>query len=657
MVGDFVKDRGYLTLGSRFKRLGERLQGEVQELARTEGFDVPAGLFPAIGALDEAGSLTIGELAEALGISQPGATRSVEKLAKLGLVKSVRKPADRRIKAVTLTDACKALVLAAKDDLWPRVERGVAEICDGSTAPCSRSWPPSSARSTTSHCNAGPRSPGATPMHELDRPIWHALATRHREFAQGAGLARRYDPLLSPFAASRDDAPASLAALAALVPQSGMLVMLQAGAAPVPEGCEAALVDRGVQMLLDVLQPRALEHAAIDLGDADAADMLALASLTRPGPFLPRTHRLGRFVGIRVDGRLAAMAGERLQGRQPHRGQRRLHPSGLSRPGHGGTALLARGRADPRARGTAVHPRLRQQSAGDPALRAARLRQTLRHGRSGTAAPGAGLTRRSVTPRSAHCTGRERQKCPMVCYQPGRCPDPTNFADAVCAVPYGGFIVNKRRKSKMLIKLSVYKTVTIATATLLISSCAGRDARPVAISQPQDAAMACPQIQAEIAGNNQLISDLGSEKGAKVAQNVAAGVAGTPDLADLVRHGLQGCGQHRPGGTEAAQHLSGLDGDERALRLADDGGGGSVAQQVPAAPLPALDDAGSGQPRPNAHHDATTGSLCQPAGELPACRGGSAGGRRHQAAGGVHVQPRFGRHQPRAIAGFRRHDQ
>lgn len=114
----------------------------------------------------------------------------------------------------------------------------------------------------------------------------------------------------------------------------------------------------------------------------------------------------------------------------------------------------------------------------------------------------------------------------MVCRQLGRRADPTNFADAVGAVPYGGFIVNKKRKSKMLIKLSVYKTVTIATATLLISGCAGRDAHPVAISQPQDASMACAQIQAEIAGNNQLISDLGSERGAKVAQNIVAGAAG-----------------------------------------------------------------------------------------------------------------------------------
>jgi DNA-binding MarR family transcriptional regulator len=131
VIGDFVKDRGYLTLGSRFKRLGERLQAEVQELARAEGVDLPAGLFPTIGALDRAGGLTIGELAEALGISQPGATRNVEKLAKRGLVQSVRRAADRRVKAVTLTDRGRTLVLATKHDLWPRVEQGVGEICDG----------------------------------------------------------------------------------------------------------------------------------------------------------------------------------------------------------------------------------------------------------------------------------------------------------------------------------------------------------------------------------------------------------------------------------------------------------------------------------------------------------------------------------------------
>lgn len=150
-------------------------------------------------------------------------------------------------------------------------------------------------------------------MHELDRPIWHALATRHRAFAQGSALALRYDPALSPFAACRDDKAASLAALADLVPDTGTIVLLQAAETSVPRGCQPVLVDRGVQMLLNKLAPRELEHAAIELGEADAGDMMELASLTKPGPFLPGTLRLGRFVGIRVDGRLAAMAGERLK--------------------------------------------------------------------------------------------------------------------------------------------------------------------------------------------------------------------------------------------------------------------------------------------------------------------------------------------------------
>lgn len=135
VIGDFVRERGYLTLGSRLKRLGERLQAEVQELARAEGVDLPAGLFPTLGALDTAGSLTVGELAQGLGISQPGATHNVLRLTKLGLVRSVRRSVDRRVKAVTLTERGQALVEATRDDLWPRVERGVAALCAGADGP------------------------------------------------------------------------------------------------------------------------------------------------------------------------------------------------------------------------------------------------------------------------------------------------------------------------------------------------------------------------------------------------------------------------------------------------------------------------------------------------------------------------------------------
>jgi len=60
--------------------------------------------------------------------------------------------------------------------------------------------------------------------------------------------------------------------------------------------------------------PEAVEPAGlVELGAADVPELLALTELTQPGPFGPRTIELGRYVGVRADGRLAAMAGERLR--------------------------------------------------------------------------------------------------------------------------------------------------------------------------------------------------------------------------------------------------------------------------------------------------------------------------------------------------------
>lgn len=146
--------------------------------------------------------------------------------------------------------------------------------------------------------------------HMLDRPIYHALCSRHAVHAVGDGLALRYDADVAPFAAARDDSPEALFALAALIPDGRNVMLLQAEASPVPPGCVAELVADGVQMVAgDVQEP---DGAAEDLGAADAPEMLALATLAKPGPFLARTLVLGGFVGFRHEGRLVAMAGERF---------------------------------------------------------------------------------------------------------------------------------------------------------------------------------------------------------------------------------------------------------------------------------------------------------------------------------------------------------
>jgi predicted GNAT family acetyltransferase len=67
-------------------------------------------------------------------------------------------------------------------------------------------------------------------------------------------------------------------------------------------------------MVLGELPPTpAVDVDLVDLTDADVPAMLALVELTRPGPFRARTVELGHYVGVKVEGELLAMGGERLQ--------------------------------------------------------------------------------------------------------------------------------------------------------------------------------------------------------------------------------------------------------------------------------------------------------------------------------------------------------
>jgi predicted GNAT family acetyltransferase len=97
------------------------------------------------------------------------------------------------------------------------------------------------------------------------------------------------------------------------VPDEGDISLLQASPPSPPPGVTLAMSALGLQMVARNMTKNARDFAIEPLGDANAAEMLELATLTRPGPFRTRTHQLGRFVGIRDNGVLVAMAGERLR--------------------------------------------------------------------------------------------------------------------------------------------------------------------------------------------------------------------------------------------------------------------------------------------------------------------------------------------------------
>lgn len=149
--------------------------------------------------------------------------------------------------------------------------------------------------------------------HPLDRAIWHSLATCHADLGEGNALARRFVSAVHGFAAARDDGAEAQVALAGLARPGAGLLIVEPTVAPTPPGLRCERVAPLNQMMLDGLAPGPLAEDAVDLGDEDAADMLALAELTRPGPFFRATHRMGGFVGIRHGNRLIAMAGERLR--------------------------------------------------------------------------------------------------------------------------------------------------------------------------------------------------------------------------------------------------------------------------------------------------------------------------------------------------------
>ncbi|MFC3070181.1 GNAT family N-acetyltransferase [Phenylobacterium soli] len=150
--------------------------------------------------------------------------------------------------------------------------------------------------------------------HPLDRPVWSALTTRQAHLAIVDGPARRFDPAYGPFAASADDSPESWAALVRLNPPQGGLGLVEVELPPPPAGLNVTDAECW-QMVAQDIAPAAADDGLqiLELGDADAAEMLALAILTKPGPFSTATHRLGQFVGVREGGRLIAMAGERMQ--------------------------------------------------------------------------------------------------------------------------------------------------------------------------------------------------------------------------------------------------------------------------------------------------------------------------------------------------------
>ena len=149
----------------------------------------------------------------------------------------------------------------------------------------------------------------------LDRPVWHALTTRQAHLAIATGAAVRIDPAYGPFAAARDTSAEAQAALVATLSNADDRIgVVEREAWPVPPGTRVLGGGDLVQMVFEGAAPDEPDDPRIELlGEPNAGEMAALAHATEPGPWGSATHRYGDYYGIRIGGRLASMAGERMK--------------------------------------------------------------------------------------------------------------------------------------------------------------------------------------------------------------------------------------------------------------------------------------------------------------------------------------------------------
>ena len=176
-----------------------------------------------------------------------------------------------------------------------------------------------------------------SPIEGLDNIFWQALNGPHARFASGSATARRYARGFSPIVAFRDPARQDFAALAPFCDR-GEQFYCDGWSGPALDGWRIEAEATMFRMVWAGAPPPhdpAADALALDAVYASRA--VALAALTKPGPFGPRTIELGDYFGYVEDGQLVAMAGERVAAP----GLREI--SGVcTRPGYQGRGLARR---------------------------------------------------------------------------------------------------------------------------------------------------------------------------------------------------------------------------------------------------------------------------------------------------------------------------
>jgi len=128
---DFMAELGPLALGSRLKRLADRLYRDASAALEADGRAMAPNHVPVLACLARFGEQRVTDLTRRLGVSQPGVTRMVLALSGLGLVRVDKAAGDQRQSFVRLTDEGERQVAEMQIGNWPRVAAAARALYAG----------------------------------------------------------------------------------------------------------------------------------------------------------------------------------------------------------------------------------------------------------------------------------------------------------------------------------------------------------------------------------------------------------------------------------------------------------------------------------------------------------------------------------------------
>jgi GNAT superfamily N-acetyltransferase len=155
--------------------------------------------------------------------------------------------------------------------------------------------------------------------YKLDNPAWYSLTETHRHFATGNDMVKRYPETIAPFAALHPDIKDIRAGLDQCIPANGSFFLIgdihdlnlnEPFAAP---GYILESRLDCVQMISIEKIDSSITDVIEELGETDDDEMIALVNRVQPGYYNPGTRLMGDYYGIRVNGVLISMAGERMR--------------------------------------------------------------------------------------------------------------------------------------------------------------------------------------------------------------------------------------------------------------------------------------------------------------------------------------------------------